>query len=360
MDYYCFLLGDPNPRSTDTESLEEILGEIETADRGGFLGCFLAEHHNDRHQSLMSRPALTIAAALERATHLRFGTMVTILGIHHPYFVAEEMATLDVLSGGRIEYGFGGGGPVWWRQVGMNQKEAGARLDEGIALVQELLRGEEMSYEGTYWSGTGARVVPTVVQRPHPPMWLTGHSDVTIDRAARLRVSFCTGFVSCETVRARRDRYRQAWVAHHGDSEPGRVAHMVLAAVGDNRKEVERVALPAMRTKLYEFAKATLGKRNDPTFTFDRALRERFDVETWEDLLSSGVLVYGTVDDCIEQFGAISQGAGEALLVQARFGDLDRGFSRDSTARLALDVLPKVGGRSLDPAVADGGLVTAR
>jgi alkanesulfonate monooxygenase SsuD/methylene tetrahydromethanopterin reductase-like flavin-dependent oxidoreductase (luciferase family) len=343
LDYYAFLLGDPNEGADDATSMEDILEQIECADRGGFVGCFVAEHHNDRHQSLTSRPGLLIAAAAARTTKLRFGTMITILGIHHPYFIAEEIATLDVLSGGRIEYGIGVGGPAWWRQVGGVHAEASARLEEGIPLLQAFLRGEQMDYEGSFWSGTSARVVPLPIQQP-VPLWLSGHSDGSIRRAARFGMNFCTGFVSCDVVRERRAVYREEWEAHHAEP-PGRMGHMVLAAVGESKSEIERIALPAMRTKLFEFAKATLGKSGDPTYTFDRALRERYAVETWDDLVTNGIIVYGTVAECQEQFGYIAEHAGEALLIQARFGDLDRTFSRESIGRLASEVLPSVGGQ---------------
>lgn len=347
MDYYTFLLGDPSPGWSDEESFEEILSEIEVADRGGFRGLFLAEHHNDRRKSLMSAPSVFLAAAAMRTSHLRLGTMVTVLGIHHPYLIAEEIATLDALSHGRAEWGFGAGG-FGWRQVGIPYTDAKERLEEGVRFVQTFLSkgsSEDLEYEGRFWSGTAAGLVPAAVQKPYPPFWVSGHSRDTIAQAARLGMSFCTGFVSCETARHRRGVYHELWGEERPGEQPGRVAHMVLAAVGDSRRDIERVAMPAMKAKLYEFAQATLRKRDDPSFTFERALRERYEVETFDELLEAGIVVYGTVDDCIEQLEQIADTAADALLMQVRFGELDRSFSRESVERLALDVLPKVGGR---------------
>jgi alkanesulfonate monooxygenase SsuD/methylene tetrahydromethanopterin reductase-like flavin-dependent oxidoreductase (luciferase family) len=353
MEFFNFHLGDPNPGASDEASLVDVLSSIDIADVGGFTGFFVAEHHNDRHQSLMSRPALFLAHAAARTRHLRLGTMVTILGIHHPYFVAEEIAMLDSLSGGRLEYGFGGG-RFGWEQTGLRQSEAKERLDEGIALIQRFLlagRGEVVEYAGTFWSGASAGVVPDVVQRPLPPLWISGHSQSTIDQAARLGLNFCTGFVSHELVRARRAAYREAWNAAHGDTPPGRVGQMILACVGDSRREIEDVAMPAMKTKLYEFAQNTLGKRGDSSFTFERALRERFYVDSWDELVRAGIVVYGTEDQCIEQLAEMSERAGDAVLLQTRFGELDRNFCRESITRLATEVLPKIGGRPIDAAL---------
>jgi alkanesulfonate monooxygenase SsuD/methylene tetrahydromethanopterin reductase-like flavin-dependent oxidoreductase (luciferase family) len=345
MEYYAFVLGEPNPGSTDDESIEELLDEIKGADLGGFTGCFFAEHHNDRRQSLTSRPNLLIAAAARETRRLRLGTMVTVLGLHQPFIIAEEIATLDNLSKGRIEYGIGAGG-FGWNQLGIDRSSAKDRLEEGVTLIQRLFaEGQtgEISYQGQYWSGTAARIVPSCVQQPHPPLWITGHGDDTIERAARLKTSFCTGFVSCETVSARRDFYRRAWATYHPDEPPGRTAHMILVAVGDSRRDVRERALPAMRTKLFEFAKATLGKRGDPSFTFDQALRDRYGVSSWDELIDAGIIVHGTVEDCIEQLEQIRERGGDALLMQPRFADIDRSFSRESFLRLAQEVLPRVG-----------------
>ena len=343
MEYYAFVLGEPNAGSTDQESFDELIAEIKGADAGGFTGCFFAEHHNDGHQSLTSRPNLLIAATARETTQLRLGTMVTILGLHSPFIVAEEIATLDALSGGRVEYGVGAGG-FGWRQLGIDRDSAKDRLEEGVELIRRLLRqpGEEISYSGRYWSGSAARVVPSCVQRPYPPMWITGHGDDTIRRAARLRTSFCTGFVTCATASARRDRYRRAWEEYHPGEPPGRTGHMILVAVGDSRRDVEKRALPAMRTKLFEFAKVTLGRRADPTFTFDQALRDRYGVGSWDELVEEGIIVYGTVDDCTEQLEQIRERGADALLMQPRFADMDRSFSAESFLRLAHEVLPRV------------------
>lgn len=345
MEYYAFVLGEPNPGSTDDESLEELLDEIKGADLGGFTGCFFAEHHNDRHQSLTSRPNILIAAAAVQTSRLRLGTMVTVLGLHQPFIIAEEIATLDALSKGRIEYGIGAGG-FGWSQVGIDRASAKDRLEEGVLLIQRLFteaQNSEISYQGRYWSGTAARVVPTCVQKPHPPLWITGHGEDTIRRSARLKASFCTGFVSSQTASARRDLYRRAWSEYHPDDPPGRTGHMILVAVGDSRRDVRERALPAMRTKLFEFAKATLGKRGDPTFTFEQALRDRYGAGSWNDLIDAGIIVHGTVEDCIEQLQQIRERGADALLMQPRFADIDRSFSRESFLRLAQDVLPRVG-----------------
>jgi alkanesulfonate monooxygenase SsuD/methylene tetrahydromethanopterin reductase-like flavin-dependent oxidoreductase (luciferase family) len=351
VEFYSFHLGDPNPGESDGSSLEDLLSDIEVADIGGFAGCFIAEHHNDRRKSLMSRPGVFMAAAAARTRHLRFGTMVTVLGVHHPYFVAEEIATLDALSNGRVEWGFGAGG-YGWRQVGRPRNEAKERLEEGVELIKRMLlagKSEAITYEGKFWSGKLAGVVPEVVQKPLPPFWISGHSQSTIDQAARLGLNFCTGFVSCEIVRNRRAAYHEAWERERGSEPPGRVAQMVLACVGDNRAEVERLVKPAMEAKLFDFARSTLGKMDDPSFTFDRALRERYYVNSWDELVRAGIVVYGTEEECTERLGEISDSAGEVLLLQDRFGELDRSFCRESVTRMATVVLPKVGGRPVDP-----------
>jgi alkanesulfonate monooxygenase SsuD/methylene tetrahydromethanopterin reductase-like flavin-dependent oxidoreductase (luciferase family) len=177
-------------------------------------------------------------------------------------------------------------------------------------------RGEAIDYEGKFWTGKAARVVSEV--------WISGDSQSAIAQDAHLRPNFCTGFVSCETARNRRAAHHEAWGRERQSEPPGRVAQMILACVGDSQREVEEIAMPAMRTKLYELAKNSFGKRDDPSFIFDRALVERYQVKTWDELVRPGTVV--DEEECIEEIEEISATAGEALLLQTRFGEVDRAF----------------------------------
>ena len=87
----------------------------------------------------------------------------------------------------------------------------------------------------------------------------------------------------------------------------------------------------------------TMAGRLIATYTFEQALRDRYQVERWEDLIDAGIVVYGTPEDCIEQLEQIEARGADALLMQPRFADVDRAFSRESFIRLARDVLPHVG-----------------
>jgi probable F420-dependent oxidoreductase len=119
---------------------------------------------------------------------LRLGTHVLILPYRNPVLTAKVLATLDVLSGGRVILGAGVG---WMEEefqaLGLNSfAQRGAVTDEYIRLFKELWTKEEPEFQGKYYQLSGAGFYPKPVQKPHPPIWIGGHTGPAIRRAAEL------------------------------------------------------------------------------------------------------------------------------------------------------------------------------
>jgi probable F420-dependent oxidoreductase len=129
--------------------------------------------------------ALTCAAAV--TGRVRLGTSVLVLPYRHPVVLAKQLATLDVVSGGRVLLGVAGG---WLREefemLGVPFGERGARTDEAIALLRALWGEASVSFRGRFWSLEEAAFFPKPVQRPGPPIWIGGSSAAAMRRAARL------------------------------------------------------------------------------------------------------------------------------------------------------------------------------
>src|ERR1700692_3596189 len=110
----------------------ELIDESIEADRLGFDTVWLAEVHSAPRSSTMPTPLLLLAAIAERTTKLRLGTAVNLMPLHHPLRLAEEIATLDVLSGGRVEFGAGRGAfPLNYRGYGVDLADRRPRLRGG-------------------------------------------------------------------------------------------------------------------------------------------------------------------------------------------------------------------------------------
>jgi probable F420-dependent oxidoreductase len=122
-----------------------------------------------------------------RTQHLRLGTHVYNLGLRHPFTSARSVQTLDVVSGGRVEFGIGAS---WleeeWRAIGLDFASRGRRVDEAIDVCKRLWTEPEVSYDGEFFRFDAVAFEPKPVQQPWPPILVGGESAAALRRAARL------------------------------------------------------------------------------------------------------------------------------------------------------------------------------
>ncbi len=156
----------------------------------GYDNIWLTEHHfvDDGY----SPSLLPIAAALAARTRtIRIGTFLILLPLHNPVRIAEDTATVDLISNGRFDLGVGlGYRREEFGDQGISHTERGARLKEGIAIIQRLLRDEEVTIDGKFSKLNKIRIVPPALQRPHPPIWLGAIAPKAIERAAEMGFHF--------------------------------------------------------------------------------------------------------------------------------------------------------------------------
>ncbi len=123
-------------------------------------------------------PFTALAVAAEATTTLRLGSYVFCNDYRHPAILAKEIATLDMLSGGRVEPGLGAGvGPSDFEQMGLPFESAGvrvSRLEESLHIIKQFFSDEPVNFSGKYYTITGMRGVPKPVQQPHPPILVAG------------------------------------------------------------------------------------------------------------------------------------------------------------------------------------------
>jgi probable F420-dependent oxidoreductase len=132
--------------------------------------------------------ALVYLAYLASATTtLRLGTYVYQMALRHPFVSARSVATLDVLSGGRVELGVGAGYiAAEWDAAGIDFATRGARLDEAIGICKKLWDAPAVAYQGRFYSFGDVAFEPKPVQRPHPPLLIGGESKAALRRAIEL------------------------------------------------------------------------------------------------------------------------------------------------------------------------------
>ena len=162
---------------THAQRYAEMLELVELGDALGFDVAWLAELHFGGAFSLLSSPLMVVPAIAQRTRRIRIGTAVTLLPLHHPLSCAEQAATADLLSGGRLEFGVGRGSiPSQFHGFRVPVSENRARFDETLEIIRLAWTRERFSYRGAFYQVEDVSVVPRPVQRPHPPIRVAVHT----------------------------------------------------------------------------------------------------------------------------------------------------------------------------------------
>lgn len=193
----------PKWRRPYTEIYAETLDQIIWAEKNGFDDVWLQEHHF--HEDGFSSSVIPIAAAIAARTKtIRIGTAVMLLPLHNPVRVAEDGATIDILSEGRFQLGVGNGYVVEeFESFGISRKERGGRSNEGLEIIRRLWEGETLTFEGKYYQVYNAKLAPEPVQKPRPPLYVGGFSPAGVERAAR----YGDGFLGTGPIKQLYDHY---------------------------------------------------------------------------------------------------------------------------------------------------------
>jgi alkanesulfonate monooxygenase SsuD/methylene tetrahydromethanopterin reductase-like flavin-dependent oxidoreductase (luciferase family) len=181
----------PRPWSEDSERslLEDALEQIVVAERAGFDRIWEVEHHFLEEYSHSSAPEVFLAAASQRTERIRLGHGIVQLppGVNHPARVAERVATLDLVSGGRVDFGTGEGssaGELGGFLIDRTQKHA--QWEDALDAITRMFVEEPFAgWESDFFRMPPRNVVPKPVQRPHPPLWVACSRRETIHVAAR-------------------------------------------------------------------------------------------------------------------------------------------------------------------------------
>jgi len=154
-------------------------------------------------------PIVAMAALAHGCKRITVGSCVILSPLRTPAMLAKEIASLDILSNGRIVLGIAVGGsslsnPADYIVSGVNPRERGGRCDEGIEIMKKLWTGETVSHHGEFYDFNDIYMRPAPIQKPHPPIWVGGNADGAIKRAARAG----DGFVP---VGEGAEAYRKSW-----------------------------------------------------------------------------------------------------------------------------------------------------
>ena len=290
----------------------------------GFHSSFSVEHHfTGWHQ--VSATLTLLACLAMRTTTLRLGTAVTVLPWHHPVLLAEQAATLDLISGGRLDFGIGKGyRHSEFKGFGIPPEEAEARFEEAIEVIQRAWTSRaRFSHHGRFWQLEDIVVEPPTAQRPHPPVWVAAASAPSIRRAAaRCFNLILDQYAAPDAIGERIALYR----AERGptfDPMQVAVARQVYVAKDKTDKEAALARLAKHTQRTVAVSRAPDGKLGSHVLAYaDKA------GATEENAL------YGTPDEICRKLEALNKAGAEYLLLTIAGG------SREQLRRFAREIMP--------------------
>src|SRR5689334_2912081 len=218
MDIGTFLLLQSPGGRPSQEVYARGLEQAQAAEELGYRNVWLAEHHFSTY-GYLSRPLQLATFIAAKTTRLRVGTAVVVVPLHHPLVVAEEIATVDLLSGGRLDVGLGRGYQNYeFERLGVNLKESRQRWEEEVDIILLALAGKPFSYDGTYYQIPETSIFPLPIQQPHPPIWVTAQSLESVEATVRRGFNIITGGSGVPIERLR--EFRQSLDGHLATYKP--------------------------------------------------------------------------------------------------------------------------------------------
>ncbi len=192
--------------SGDSAAFDRALDEVETAERVGLDAIWLAELHGAPERSVLSAPMMVASAIAARTSTIRIGIAVQVLPLSHPLRLAEEAATIDQISHGRLIYGIGRSGVVrTYEDYGISYAESRERFAETLEILQLAWTEPAFSYDGKYYSFNNVALTPKPYQKPYPELRMAAATPETFPQIGHLGLPI---FVAVSLSRCARARSR--------------------------------------------------------------------------------------------------------------------------------------------------------
>ena len=312
---------------------EDDLALVRRAEALGFDGLVKGSHYSAHPlQSLQQIPFLAQVATL--APRLRLICGLVLLPLHKPLDIAEQLATLDILSGGKLVFGCGiGYRDVEFKAFGLTRREAAARFEEGLAAVKRLWTEDFVDMTGTHFVLDRANSTVKPLQKPHPPIWIGANADIAVRRAARLGDCWYINPHSTLTTLARQmEIYRRA-LDEYGKPFPAELPMRREVFVAHSRDEAIRLARPYLETKYKTYREwgqdKVMPEGDDFDHDFAELLADRF-------LIGSAAEIADQLIDLQRRFGM------NHLVASLHWPGMPNSLALEQMQILAEEVMPMV------------------
>src|SRR5579884_1084280 len=271
--------------------MDEVVEQVELMRELGYDLFALGQHHlATPFQQPSSVPFLARLAA--SAGEMRIGVLVFLLPLHNPVDIAEQVATLDAISHGRMIFGVGlGYRPEECEAFGISMQERVPRFLEALELIRRLWTEDELEFHGRFYSVPRIQSTIRPTQQPHPPIWIAANQLSAVRRAGRLGYAWIMNpHATVGLLHEQVAEYREALRAH-GHAEPNELPLLREAWVATSRAQAWAEAAPYLERKYAVYQSWGQDRALPADQTFERPLeelaRDRFIVGTPEELVAT-------------------------------------------------------------------------
>ncbi len=350
----------------------EHLAAWETLDRLGYDGVGFNEHHTSPY-GLMNSPNLLAASAAQRTRRIKLLMYGNLLPLHDPLRLAEELAMLDCLSGGRIVSGFARGIPREHNVYRVPLRDSRARFEEAWEIIRRAWTEEVFSYEGKFWSYEDVAIWPRPVQQPHPPVWVpvTGSKE-TIEWAGRYDIPITPGLLPIRGLREDIIRYYARCLEQHGHRlTPDHLIIQASAYVADSKAQAVKEAGPYtlyFNQTLFSHGNITesnplrdAGYLSESSYDYVRPEnrwavsgdRGRYRDMTMESLARDAEqMPWGTADEVRQRIiDAANHAGANTVLINMNRGAMPHEMFMEQITRFGAEVLPALQSHTVKPVV---------
>ena len=285
------LISAQQPPSDDSVArFRETVEQARLAHAAGFDGLAAGHHYlSPPYQSLQSLPFLARLAA--EAPGMDLCLSVILLALLNPVQIAEEVASLDIMSEGRVIFGIGlGYREVEYEAFGVSLRDRVPRMLEALELIRRLWTEEVVTFEGRFFQVHNATSTIRPVQKPHPPIWVAANADAAVVRTARLGLPwFVNPHAALPTIERQWERYEQA-LAENNHPMPGARPIILELHVAPTHEEAIETARPFLAGKYNAYAEwgqdKVLPGEESFRVAFDALARDRFILGTPEEVIA--------------------------------------------------------------------------
>ena len=325
---------------------QETLDLIQLGDELGFDYSWLAEMHFNPRHCITPSPLLVCAAAAQRTKRIRLGVAVNLLPLHHPIRLAEDLAELDLLSNGRVDFGVGRGFQTdHYQGFDVPMKESRERMVEILEMVVKAWTQERLTFEGKYYSAKDLLVVPKPLQEPHPPVRIAAGSPDSFELVGKLGYAMHASPIAVPMPELRKgvETYRQTLMAGGHPINGEELSLQIPVFVAKSGEEARTATEPGVTyhldsvISLFRSPEAQEAAKKDPRAAEGLERVHSMTYDGWDEFS-----IYGDPASCIEKLQAYEQDFGpwEVNCVFNPGGLIESSRVAESMKLFAKEVMP--------------------